>query len=372
MNRIIVALLCFSVLYVQAQFTTRELPSSTSAAPKSLVFDSLDGMIRNNEPQQYVGQEIFFVPKKVTAEGKGSYEATYEYIYTQLPKGYKTQTVKNTYMPVAQGDKARTSYNAVAGKYFKIIEVLDKTEISPFEGGGLFVKLEERESKDVVYFDIYKYKDSEQYRYAEYIIAGTFIKLQQRYLKQVFFLRDNEDALKEINTGEMIPQRMGDEWQCTDVTFTADNGEYRVYSPTLIFKNKEGKEVAYVMNGDINMNRLARIYMSVPEKAAIDKAKASSDSLKAAQSKLNAERNAKEFAQTKAEMISKYGEKYGTLIAENKVAIGMTKTMCVLAWGQPTNVNTTTTANGSRDQYVYREKGAYLYFENGKLVTIQQ
>lgn len=38
-------------------------------------------------------------------------------------------------------------------------------------------------------------------------------------------------------------------------------------------------------------------------------------------------------------------------------------------WGKPKKINTTTTKYGTREQWVY--DGGYLYFEDGKLVTIQ-
>ncbi len=66
------------------------------------------------------------------------------------------------------------------------------------------------------------------------------------------------------------------------------------------------------------------------------------------------------------------------LEAENRVAakkkgvsIGMTREQVKgSSWGRPESVNTTTSAYGSREQWVYGGRN-YLYFENGVLVTIQ-
>ncbi len=41
------------------------------------------------------------------------------------------------------------------------------------------------------------------------------------------------------------------------------------------------------------------------------------------------------------------------------------------SWGRPERVNKTTTAAGTREQWVYRGYHSYLYFENGVLTTIQ-
>lgn len=41
------------------------------------------------------------------------------------------------------------------------------------------------------------------------------------------------------------------------------------------------------------------------------------------------------------------------------------------SWGRPESINTTTTSNGTREQWVYRGLRNYLYFENGVLTAIQ-
>lgn len=53
------------------------------------------------------------------------------------------------------------------------------------------------------------------------------------------------------------------------------------------------------------------------------------------------------------------------------VSIGMTREQVkASSWGRPTRVNTTTSAYGDREQWVYGSRN-YLYFENGILTTIQ-
>lgn len=48
----------------------------------------------------------------------------------------------------------------------------------------------------------------------------------------------------------------------------------------------------------------------------------------------------------------------------------MTKEMCRESWGEPEDINKTTSSYGTHEQWVYGY-GSYLYFENGKLTTIQ-
>ena len=63
------------------------------------------------------------------------------------------------------------------------------------------------------------------------------------------------------------------------------------------------------------------------------------------------------------------------LIDANKVAIGMGPDAVVAAWGQPSAVNTTTTAEGDDVQWVYAGcsscANSYVYFVNNLVSTIQ-
>lgn len=53
------------------------------------------------------------------------------------------------------------------------------------------------------------------------------------------------------------------------------------------------------------------------------------------------------------------------------VRIGMTSAQVIrCGWGQPEDINRTTSRHGTREQWVYGG-GNYLYFENGRLETIQ-
>ena len=53
------------------------------------------------------------------------------------------------------------------------------------------------------------------------------------------------------------------------------------------------------------------------------------------------------------------------------VRIGMTQAQVLdIAWGKPERINRTTTAAGTREQWVYGSR-SYLYFQDGILTTIQ-
>lgn len=57
------------------------------------------------------------------------------------------------------------------------------------------------------------------------------------------------------------------------------------------------------------------------------------------------------------------------LIANAKVRIGMSAVQARASWGTPDDINRTTTARGTDEQWVY--DSSYLYFEDGLLTSIQ-
>jgi hypothetical protein len=58
-------------------------------------------------------------------------------------------------------------------------------------------------------------------------------------------------------------------------------------------------------------------------------------------------------------------------VVARKVKIGMTDEQVRMSWGRPERINETFTRSGTHEQWIYGSN-QYLYFENGKLTTIQQ
>lgn len=77
----------------------------------------------------------------------------------------------------------------------------------------------------------------------------------------------------------------------------------------------------------------------------------------------------REKQEYRASLVAIYGEKYGNLIADRKVAIGMTEEMCRKAWGRPHDKYNTTTKWGVSSVWVYNYKTS-LYFYDGELKQI--
>ena len=62
--------------------------------------------------------------------------------------------------------------------------------------------------------------------------------------------------------------------------------------------------------------------------------------------------------------IKGYPLKIRKAIAEEKIVLGMTKRQLILSWGKPESINSTVTAAGRNEQWVYGS-GWYVYFTNG-------
>ena len=85
--------------------------------------------------------------------------------------------------------------------------------------------------------------------------------------------------------------------------------------------------------------------------------------------KIKAEQQAKQERLKK--LTAKYGKYYAKLIADGRVARGMTREMAREAWGEPDDINVSVGSWGRHEQWVYDRWDSYLYFENGKLTSWQ-
>ncbi|TLP75657.1 hypothetical protein [Maribacter sp. ACAM166] len=82
----------------------------------------------------------------------------------------------------------------------------------------------------------------------------------------------------------------------------------------------------------------------------------------------------KELSETNPKLASltqAYGAYYAEKIIKGEYWIGMTDKMARSSLGSPDNINNTTGSWGVHEQWVYSKNDIYLYFENGKLTSIQ-
>lgn len=75
-----------------------------------------------------------------------------------------------------------------------------------------------------------------------------------------------------------------------------------------------------------------------------------------------------------AKAVKKWGKATIEAIAARQVRAGMTGEQVRVSWGSPDHVNTSSGSWGQHEQWVYGEppNSSYLYFENGRLRSVQQ
>ncbi len=75
-------------------------------------------------------------------------------------------------------------------------------------------------------------------------------------------------------------------------------------------------------------------------------------------------------AKRKAELIRRFGVENGSKIERGQVALGMSKEMCLEAWGSPTSRQQAKTLTWTSEIWYYTRTGRRLVFANDKLVEI--
>ena len=203
-----------------------------------------------------------------------------------------------------------------------------------------FYKLKEKESGDIVY---YRFRQKMGFPSLNFVVVGYYEKMKSLLkgnklvyknwaasMYPIYSLQDGKESTQAIPNNTIF--------ECRDVTFLED----KYYS------------MVYILHNDTYGDFYAKEYGFKTLFITYDK--------------YLAEQKADQ--QRKKQLIAKYGQRNGQLIFEGKVRIGFSKAMCKAAWGEPEDINTTRGSWGVHEQWVYRD-GSYLYFENGKLTSIQ-
>ena len=283
----------------------------------------------------------------------------------------------------------QTPIAEIAGKYFKIIDFIDS--VNEEHHHGFMVKLASKDNPADVFF--YKLADTKSEvtssRFMPNFITVGYFEKQKKlclnknfYVKRVYAFNGIKDVAAIGKTVRL--EKEGEQWQCYDVTLLNDNTN-PLMIPAALLKNSAGNHIAgYIINTittrntgdfaaiDLNTDFITEAEHSKIEKEKADKEKAKEEALKKQEAEQVArdQKQAEDLKKQQAENIKKYGPKNGGLINDHKVAVGMTKAMCIASWGEPTDINTTTMAGSVHEQWVY-SMTQYLYFENGILTTIQ-
>ena len=356
--------------------------------------------------QRYIGQEVLILPKShkylhnnefsfydyANGHYHGSliYDEDFYEVLKPITKIYKPVRAKCIYdsknVPqtlVGHEDNFCdhvSDYNSLAAKKFRISEIA--------EG---YYKLKNEENGDVIYYSCY---GGEEHRHDIYnihpplLVIGNFEKLKNSYLNKDFIYINKDIKTSKIidnNSGQSIEKMSNSEWKCTKIALAdyADNPYQKI---TFILNNSSGNQIAVELYAfkktfidkaqylqEIENKRIKE-QARIEEQEKIAKEKADEEKreklvvLKESEKIKNKRIVDDEIKQKRKEdFIKKYGDKYGSLIANGKVKIGMTKEMCIAAWSNPIEK---LKQNSVLEKWAYKSKS--LYFDKTGIVTAIQ
>ena len=263
------------------------------------------------------------------------------------------------------------NYGCEIGEYYKIDSILPDNPIAGLYNRLLVTNIKTHKQinfGDLTYSGHYNRK---------FVVVGHIEKLKSLYVGHEFIyvgcvgIYDyfhKQDHLISVETDEMTRDVEKESiWECVDVRVKPRSKEDRMdteeRSPVvLVFDNpKYGKHYCY-FEGQYGYPILSYNSEEQPLLCGLFTDKVHHEELLKEQNKKQNQRI--------SEMVKKYGATNGNLIAQGIVRIGMTKAMCKDAWGEPIDIHTTKGAWGVHEQWVYGDN-TFLYFENGKLTSIQ-
>lgn len=317
MRKYLFSLVLFAFNNIYGQITTTKIVEKSDAQLNKNYDSTLNFL--SKDVYKYVGQELYLNQKSKELRKFG-----YADFYVRIAK-YKYENAVYKCC-----ESFNSIYDSIAGKYFKVLEVTKHPQASEMEflyGDKYFLKLEEKQSKDIVYYEY----DAKYDHSFPFIVVGYFEKIKKASIgKEIIFQDPFITGSTDITSGSEISVITGEKWTCTDLTI-----EDKYYNISLIFENIKRQKIAleyeYVLGKYGGLNSF-----TVREADAYKK---------------------------------KFGIIYWTYILRGKVKLGMTKEMCLLSWGEPKSKNETITSRNHSEQWVYENN--YLYFDKGILTAIQ-
>lgn len=262
----------------------------------------------------------------------GPFSKEYGFSFTFYEeKGFPSDRIKkNVYKGVTSNKMGYnlivTPYDSVIGKYFLIKDVYEnKKRFSNAYEYCLYVR--EKISGEDLYIYLDNVDSPTLGGLDDFIILGYYEKLKEKYIGKKYKSFGNNKFNDRSNIEQNI--KAGTTFLCTDISISL--GEHN--NLCAILSNKQiGDIKGVILDNGIISN-------------VIDEAEYS-------------------------KWVKKYGKYYADLIIAKKVETGMNREMARLSWGTPDDINTTSGNFGTHEQWVYKD-GNYLYFDNGKLTSIQ-
>jgi len=309
-------------------------------------------------------------------------------IYMSIPliKGGSSSYDKKADLQIREVDNSK-----IANKQFIITETISNVELQDY----LDVKIKafsnfqpsEVHKPDWLYTEsrYLKLKDVESYQFYfikikdavyTFILDSDYNNIQSKFYNKKVIITEVNKPIRELSSLENIDLNSHSVWNIETITFLS-NEQFL----NLILKNNSNQEIGYKL--DIRNYSSIYDFLNDKEKKSIEYSTNANNDFEIAlldeyQKKNILDQEArnkikKEIARSEAEnrknSIQKYGEHYGILVSENKIVVGMSKSMVEDSIGRPFNKSSITDKNGSTEIWKY-PLGTELYFKNSTLEII--
>lgn len=334
-----------------AQITPLKIEKSQKSKRTIIQYDSLENITRYNLPS-LAGQQVQILPRIPIG---GTDLATGPTLYSSKP-GWLNNNNK-----VVNPDTRFTIYNSRFGSFtnevFSIIgaDSVFSDTYGKYRSVYFYLIVKNNKYPSPHYLGVGLTNDEYDYNNnlirrgdfsagGEFVILGYFDKLRHNSLGKKYVLRRPHN---EYIGGEKILYNLSDGEPLKAIP---ENLTLTIKDLTLI-DSQYFKGLAYIYSSDSIPDTFSRPYLGYFEDF---------DTFYLSQQKKKI---------WEKEMIRKYGKTNGQLIIAGKVRLGFSKKMCEEAWGTPNDINKSTGSWGTHEQWVYGT-GNYLYFENGKLTSI--
>lgn len=404
MKKITIFLILFSVnCFAQIEI---EKPNKKTKIDQPLVakFNEKIDLHEYSTAEQFlglVGNELFFLPESSNHIYYSDQYKSIIYLPKTKVKLGKVRYKPNQLVKLEKGDKELIDFLKLEENYFvvdsvnfynrtfKFGEKINGREFNELQDqypviinrlrGSVNICTHHKKTNEIIVFNVSSKSSAEKL-----ISAPYFNYITNKYLDKKIILtkRDNEHYLEnsEIENYNRKYLDSSQIFQISKVTIKEPNSEYiRYYTPVFTLKKSDNttqESEFYLIKDniifwdDFVIGAELREKRESIRKDSLEKGKIAEIKLREEQRELRKITDEKNRIERINKFEKKYGKEYGEIIANYQVRVGMTEEMCQDSWGKPESINTTTNAYGNRQQWVYGD-GNYLYFDNGKLTTIQ-
>lgn len=317
------------------------------------------------------------VQKQKVYDGKSNFEVFKDIEGYKQYIGQKIYTTKSR-LPIytSTGEEYTDCHN----KYFTIKNVIQE-EIDPSNNYGEreinFFELINDENGEIYYYKLGKSYNSgagwiNDGIQPSIILVPYFLNLKKTYENKKYVIVSywRKDGFTNETTNEWVVVNKplyGGEWNC-EVSVVEKDGKEKIF---YIMKNNSGE----IISSETVDNESPDKFSIIKKRGAFTNAGLFFMSVEDYNSENATKKKEKKDVITQKnnvinKLTPKYGKEKAVLISSGKVEIGMTRQMCVDAWGVPLYSKILKTKKGTTETLLYNWNRK-LYLENGILAKIE-